>query len=247
MKIIPVKTGSIFCNKTVLTYGKGFDQFIEIPSISWYVEDGNNRILIDTGMCSTERAHKYHYKNSFQKEDERIDLALKKVGVDIDEIDLVILTHLHWDHCSNLDLFKNAQFILQRKELEYAKSPLPPYFNSYESSEIGLTPPFSNIDFELVEGDSEIVSGLSVISTPGHSVGHQSIIVKGDQNYVIAGDACLCNENMMPDHDKSLEFTMIGRYMDVNDAWRSLERIKAVADVVLPGHENSVFDVDCYQ
>ena len=57
MKIIPIKTGTIYCNQSVLTYGKGFDNFITIPSISWFVQKDGYKMLIDTGMCDTERAH----------------------------------------------------------------------------------------------------------------------------------------------------------------------------------------------
>ena len=77
MKIVPIRTGTIYCNKTVLTYGKGFDVFLEIPVIAWYIEKGNTKILVDTGMCDTARAHQYHYKHSTQNKDERIVCVLK--------------------------------------------------------------------------------------------------------------------------------------------------------------------------
>ena len=81
MRIIPIKTGTIYCNKGLTTtLGKDLDQWINIPSIAWYVEDkeNNNKILVDTGMCCTEQANRYHYSGSKQEEDEQIDRALKK-------------------------------------------------------------------------------------------------------------------------------------------------------------------------
>lgn len=245
MKITPIKTGTIHCNKTVLTYGKGFDTQIDIPSIAWLIEIRAQKMLIDTGMCDTDRAHKYHYKNSCQRDGERIDQALKKLDISVDEISIVILTHLHWDHCANLELFQNARVFVQKKELEYARNPIPPYYNSYESPLAGMIPAYANIDFELLDGDAEIIPDIAALFTPGHSPGHQSVLVEyRDTKYLIAGDACMCYENLKPNKKKHCDFTMIGRYMNVNAAWKSLERIQSVADVILPGHEVGVFDLD---
>lgn len=247
MRIVPIKTGTIRCNKTVLTYGKGYGEEVSIPSIAWFVESENNKMLVDTGMCSTQRAQTYHYPGSRQEEGQRIDQALRGIGVGAEEIDTVILTHLHWDHCANLDRFVNAEFYVQRAELEYARRPSPPYYRSYESPQSGLTPSYQDVDFRLLDGDAEIVPGVEVLLTPGHSMGHQSVLVHGaDCRFVIAGDACLCNENLSPNPAKGLDYTMIGRYMDANAAWKSLERVARVADVVLPGHEEEVFAQESY-
>jgi len=247
MKIIPIRTGTIYCNKTVLTYGKGFDEFLNIPATAWYIEKENTKILIDTGMCDTSRAQQYHYKHSTQNKEERIDKALLKKGINIQDIDIVILTHLHWDHCSNIDLFEHATCYLQKKELDYADDPIPSYYSSYESSHIGLVPPYNNTKFELLSGEIEIISGINILSTPGHSPGHQSVIVEGKRTYVIAGDACPCYENLMPDTNKNVDLTMIGRYMNVNETWYSLEKIKSIADFVLPSHDSTVFDQEYYE
>lgn len=247
MKIIPIKTGTIYCNKSVLTYGKGFNEYIEIPSIAWFIDFNGRKILVDTGMCDTERAHRYHYRNSRQKRKERIDKALNNQGIHIDDIEIVILTHLHWDHCANLDFFKNSEIYVQEKELEYARSPLPPYYNSYESTKIGLSPSYSEVQFRLVRGDKEIIPGVRVILTPGHSIGHQSVLLHENYTrYIIAGDACMCYENLLPNKEKNIEFTMIGRYMDVNSAWMSLKKIKSLSGIILPGHDDTVFKNNVY-
>ena len=247
MKIIPIKTGTIYCNKSVLTYGKGHDEFVCIPSIAWFIDQGEHKILIDTGMCDTDRAHKYHYKHSKQLEGERIDLALETVDIEIDEIDIVIITHLHWDHCANMNLFRECTFYLQASELEYVNTAIPFYYKSYEIMQAGLRPSYADVEFELLTGETEIVSGIYVISTPGHSPGHQSVVIEGEQTYVIAGDACLCYQNLERDEDKNIAFTMIGRYMDINAAWQSIAKINSIADIVLPSHDFSVFKKECYR
>ncbi len=243
MNIIPIKTGTIYCNKGLtLTLGKNMDTWLNVPSIAWLIDTGNDYILVDTGMCNTERADTYHYKGARQNRDEPIDVALRLKGIDPDHVEHIIFTHLHWDHCANSDKFKNATFYVQEKEYEYALDPIPPYYHSYESTRIGLKPAFSNIKFELIDGDQDIMDGIKVLSTPGHSPGHQAVLVETKHsNCVIAGDAFLCFENLEPNKDKQLDFTLIGRYMDVEKTWQSMIKIKNASNIILPGHDNQVF------
>ena len=243
MRIYPLKTGKIYCNKGVTTTFKvDIGKMIYIPSTAWYIETPEHKIMVDTGMCDTARAQ-IHYPNAHQAPGQRIDEALEKIGVNIDNIDTVILTHLHWDHSYNLDRFKNAKYYVQKDELEYAKNPMPHYWNSYNFNE---NPSFTNTTFEELEGDQEIFPGIKVIRTPGHSIGHQSVLVQGkDKVYAIAGDAVMCYENLTspkPGHN----FIPIGRHLNIDDSVRSMQKIVNNSDFVLPGHEEKVFEHEFY-
>lgn len=242
MKIIPLKTGEICCDKGLTTtFKKDVGKMIYIPSTAWLIDTGKEKILVDTGMCDTDKANKYHYKGSTQKEGERIDQTLKKIGVDVKDITKIIFTHLHWDHCQNLYFFKNAKFYVQKKELEFAKNPIPLYYTSYESHIPGLKQTFSEIQFELINGDQKIVDGINVIFTPGHSPGHQTVLVKTEKGtYAITGDAIMCYENL--EKNGNQKFTMMGRHADIIESWKSIEKILSKSDFVLPGHEEKVFD-----
>ena len=248
LKIIPLVTGHIYCDKgKVITLGKDIDKMIYVPSLAWYIEGGKEKILVDTGMCSTEKANKYHYKGSIQKPDEKIDLALKNIGIDVKSIKKVILTHLHWDHCQNLELFKNASFFVQKDELKFALNPHPSYCKSYESEKIGATSSLKDMNFNLLKGDQEICDGISVISTKGHSPGHQSVIIETIKGkYIIAGDAVMSWENLKPDKKTNKEFIMIGRYLNMEEASTSISKIKKKADFILPGHEKEVLKKKIY-
>jgi N-acyl homoserine lactone hydrolase len=224
LRIVPINTGFIQVDKGgTLTQGRGYGEKIFIPAIAWYVNGGEEKVMVDTGMCETARADRYHHAGSYQEEDQRIDRALKKVGVDPEEISKVIFTHLHWDHCHNHGLFKNAKFYAHADEVKFALTPLPPYYRSYESPHLGIVPPFSGTPFQLTEGQEEITEGISVFPTPGHSPGHQSVAVEGD----------------IANH---LPFIMNGRYIDLQSSWESFFKIKERAKFVLPGHEIRVFD-----
>ena len=247
-KITPIKTGSIYCKEGV-TLAKGYNpnKWISAPSISWLIETEDKKILVDTGMCNTTRANNHHYPGSIQKGDERIDLALRKLGIQPEQITHVIFTHLHWDHCQNHNLFKNAKFYVQEKELEFAMNPSPNYYRSYEQNNPIINPTFLNTKFELTNGDQEIIEGISVLFTPGHSPGHQAIIVKmrDERKIVIAGDAILHYANLIKDKNQNFLHPP-GRLKDFETTIESIKKILSIADLVLPGHDQKVFEEKNY-
>jgi glyoxylase-like metal-dependent hydrolase (beta-lactamase superfamily II) len=96
-------------------------------------------------------------------------------GVRPEEIDVLILTHLHGDHASSLHLFPRARVLVQRDELRYAVAPLAPHRWAYESyPPLGLAAD----RFEVLDGDAEIAEGVSVHLTPGHPPGLQGVAVR---------------------------------------------------------------------
>jgi N-acyl homoserine lactone hydrolase len=99
---------------------------------------------------------------------------------------------------------------------------------------------------ERLEGESELLPGITVFPTPGHSPGHQSVAVNTEGGvHVIAGDAVFSYDNLEP-ADDNLKFTIMGRFMDIVASWRSMEEIVRRADVVLPGHDIRVMDFEVY-
>jgi N-acyl homoserine lactone hydrolase len=86
--------------------------------------------------------------------------ALAGLGLVPGDIDLVINTHLHFDHCGQNAVFKHAAFYVQRAELDRCRRESPVLYDWFG---------FQNASFELLDGDAEVRPGLSVISTPGHT------------------------------------------------------------------------------
>lgn len=124
--------------------------------------------------------------------DERPDKALLKIGIRPEEIDTVILTHLHWDHCSNNHLFPQAEFVVQKKELLTAVCPLPKFQKMYETFETGLVPPWARqrTRWKIVDGDYQLFDGIRLLLLPSHSPGLQGVMADtalGSQ--LIASDA----------------------------------------------------------
>ncbi|MCX5908389.1 MAG: N-acyl homoserine lactonase family protein, partial [Deltaproteobacteria bacterium] len=188
---------------------------------------------------------KYHGYNLSRYQS--VEEGLKKVGLHPDEIDIVICTHLHWDHCFNNDQFKNARIIVQRDEIRYAVTPLPMHALYYESQLIKMRPPWLKAieRIELIEGDREICPGVTVIKIPGHTPGFQGVNVKTAKgNYFIAGDFCPLFENWVG--SPTLKHIVSPIHLNLEDYFASFAMVEEIADFVLPGHDPKVFEKEFY-
>ncbi|MXM66819.1 MBL fold metallo-hydrolase [Streptomyces sp. HUCO-GS316] len=153
--------------------------------------------------------------------------ALAAHGLDAQDIDTVVLTHAHWDHVQNIDLFPNATLVLHPDERRYAHTP---HANDW------ATPAWTGLLLEQlpvreVKDGEEIIPGVDIIGLPGHSPGSIGVIVQTDRgSATITGDA--------------LHFAYVARtkrnplvFWDADLAARSIERVLTVSDVVYPGHD----------
>lgn len=155
---------------------RGFDGG-EWPVHGFVVTHPDGAVLVDTGVGGPEKT-----LNDWRVVNHSVADALADHDMAPSDIGLVINTHLHFDHCGQNAVFPHAAFYVQRAELERARR---------ESPELSGWFDFMNARFELLDGDTEVLPGLSVIATPGHTVGHQSVIVASgaDTPDVLIGDA----------------------------------------------------------
>ncbi len=152
---------------------------------------------------------------------------LAKRGLAPTDIDTVVMTHAHWDHLLNADVFEHAEFVVHTDERSYVRSPHP---NDW------ATPKYTNaiIDRlrvrEVREGD-QVVPGVTVVETPGHTVGSISVLVNtGGGTICIAGDA-------LP-HARSVYTRQPAIVFDTEEhASASIAKILDAADTIYPGHD----------
>jgi N-acyl homoserine lactone hydrolase len=132
------------------------------------------------------------------------------------DVRIVINTHLHFDHCGQNAVFKHAPFYVQRKELERARR---------EETVAAQWFDFAGARFELVDGDAEVAEGVRLVATPGHTVGHQSVVVDmPDGDALMIGDAAYTSE-IYRDRDEADLTMWRGQYAD-HTAWSdSLDRL----------------------
>jgi N-acyl homoserine lactone hydrolase len=181
----------------------------EWPVHGFVVTGGPTAVLVDTGVGGPEEV-----LNDWRIVNRSVADALADIDMSPADIGLVVNTHLHFDHCGQNAVFRHAPFYVQRVELSRAER---------ESPELRDWFSFMGARFELLDGDGEIFPGLSVLATPGHTSGHQCVIVDGRE--VLIGDAAYTSVlYARPD----LVDRVPGAAADV-PAWRSsLERVRAV-------------------
>lgn len=247
IKIYPINTGWIVGDHGTYLFWKGnAGKKVWMPVYCFYIDTGDHKIMVDTGLCDEERATRYHHKCEKRGCLESPE-ALLELGVHPDEIDIVIFTHLHWDHVQNMKKFKNARYICTAEEIQWAYNPLPLYYRSYESPRLGIEPAYYGCSFELVYGEAEIVPGVSVFPTPGHSPGHQSVVVRTQgKDIVLAGDAIFNLRNMEPNEDEKWRYWVPARFVSSIDGWRSIEELDRRADYILAFHDASVGEHQVY-
>ena len=234
-KITAIDAGTIEGEKSGMTYLKNCGEIVKVPSIMFLIE-GEKKIVVDTSFESPEKAWKIHKERVYRNNRQEIKNAFSRIGVNPDEIEIVIFTHLHYDHCGNNKIFKNARFIVQEEELRYAMVPLPGSETAYFSPLIGVTPSYLGIDLKIINGDKKICEGISVITTPGHTMGSQSILVNTKKViYCITGDIVMLYENI----EKNIP---VGDHINIIDCFRSMDKIRNSSDHIIPSHDMKVLE-----
>ena len=246
-RIRQLLTGWQFLDKGLYgTYGKGYGEIVNHPVFAFLLEGGGRRILVDTGMSDTEHSVKYHHDGR-QDPGQAIHEQLAALGIGVDEIDTIIFTHLHWDHCFNVRRFAKARLFVSEIEYRFALDPIPFYWSSYEAPALGIGCPFEGCKFNLVKGEEEIAEGVRVFPTPGHSPGHMAVQVQTEAGvYVLVGDLILLKESLEPNKEKGWPFTPPGRFANIVEVWHSLEEVLRRADHILLAHEPSQLGRDVY-
>ena len=138
---------------------------LEWPVHGFVVTHPGGAVLVDTGVGGPDEV-----LSDWRVVNRSVAEALAELDMTPGDIGLVINTHLHFDHCGQNAVFTNAPFYVQRAEVSRAQR---------ESRELYDWFDFMNARFELLDGDAEVLPGLSVITTPGHTVGHQCVVVRG--------------------------------------------------------------------
>lgn len=210
-----------------------------VPVPAWYIEGGDVRILVDTGTVDADELVEVEERRgdelcaTITNPEHDLVTQLAELGVAAGDIDLVIHTHLHFDHIGQNEAFKNAAFLVNALEVPVALCP-PPY-------EVYYHPEFSYLvrdvldRIQLVHGDYQVAPGIRMVHTGGHSVGHSAVFVETEAGTaVIAGDAVYNYRNLEYEWPQ-------GPLADVPAALRSIQTLKS-ADVILVNHD-PFFDV----
>lgn len=236
--IYPLLLGKLTFNKGMMTYFMNYDQKIWIPNVAWYIRTDDAEILVDTGI-SGQDMKRYLFGNVYE-DYQSIEEALEKRGTNPGRIKIIIQTHLHYDHCGNNRLFPNAKVVVQARELEFARNPHPVFRGSYNPSF------FESSDFEIVDGEKEIVPGIGVVPVPGHSPGAQAVLVDLEGRRAALTGFCSILENFEPPEKIRKAWPVIPIGVSVNslEAYDSMMKLKALADLIIPLHSMEFAEKD---
>lgn len=174
------------------------------------LKDGNESVLFDTGS--------YGLRGTMNE-------LLKKQN-----IDKVFISHLHFDHCSNLDLFKASKIYINSKEIE----------NLYHNNEdYDLYKPLINVidKYNVITFDKpiKISENIKVVLTYGHTIGHSSLeFMDNNKNILVAGDSI----KSLNDYLNSQEF---GNAQNPIQYIETKKYIKNKYDIIIPGHSDTIY------
>ncbi|MDQ3871000.1 MAG: N-acyl homoserine lactonase family protein, partial [Chloroflexota bacterium] len=201
----------------------------------WIVR-GPTTIVVDTSVPPGGRPSEFIGEPLERAPGQEPRNALSLAGVDPSDVEFVVLTHLHWDHAGNCDLFPEATVLAQRDELRYAIAPGRFFRKAFLAPTSGWgTPPYIVPNLRTVSGRHELRPGLSIVPVPGHTPGSQALVVDTVRgSFAIAGDAVLTYQQFEADLPP-------GYHVDVDASMDSLDALRGWADHVLPAHDYEVF------
>lgn len=217
---------------------------VVIPINMWIIDHQKGVVLFDTGnnVAISDGACRSHWPAGLcdflkpnQKREDVIDAQLRKLGYSPDKVKAVITSHSHLDHIGNIKLFPNAVHVIQKKELYQAW--WPEKFQRGPFIMGDFDGPARDFNYLELEGDYDLFGDgtVMVLSTPGHTLGHQSVKVKlpSGKTIILAQDAIWFKEN--------LEGYPAGLNYSVKDYNASINRLKMMRDLedadLLFGHD----------
>jgi N-acyl homoserine lactone hydrolase len=223
-----------------------------IPTHAWALTDGATWVMVDSGMPSPDEMKAKWKVEARGGGADWLRAALAKVGATSDQIGTLILTHLHFDHAWNLELFPKAQVIVQREELFHAIDPVPTQRLYYaKPSYLPLLDRRRPAALRLIDGDAVILPGLEVLKSPGHTPGMQIVLAKTARGTVglvsDLGEEYSAWYPADPRATKAPSNAMRGAFRpgairsESEMAYSgSMARVLARADIVVPAHDDRI-------
>jgi len=209
---------------------------LELVGYTWYIEGPKENIIVDAGGTA-EGLIKYGVPTETIHS---VEDGLSMVGLKPDDIDIVILTHLHFDHVELGYKYTKARFIVQKAELDFARNPHPIAAGEYDKDT------FERLNYEVIEGDKEVTEGVRILVTPGHTPGGQSILVETAKGTAVITGFCCIDDNFYPPDEvaKRMPVIISAFHTDIYQFYDSMLKVKGIADIIVPIHEKKFLNID---
>jgi glyoxylase-like metal-dependent hydrolase (beta-lactamase superfamily II) len=198
----------------------------------WLVRGGGRVLVVDTGFSAATAARRS--RNHLRCPTE----GLRMLGVDASTVTDVVITHLHYDHVGNFDLFPAASFHLQDDELSYATGRHmrhPVFSGAFDVEDVvGMVRNAYRGRVHFHDGDAELFPGISLHLIGGHTKGLQVVRVATRRGWlVLASDASHFYANM----EQVRPFPIVYSVSDMVEGYRRLRELADSAAHIIPGHD----------
>lgn len=229
--IKPLFLGKHTASKGQFTYFVDWEKEIWVANTLWYIKAADKNVLVDTGISEADM-QKYLYGRAYEHVKTFLE-ALESVNITPDDVDIVIQTHLHFDHCGHTALCKNAKVIVQEAELNFAYSPHALFSGSYNLGYL------KDLHFHTINGDCQILPDIGVLLVSGHSPGTQAIAVDTREGLAVISGFCSIKDNFFPPEKMRTKWPVLTPGVSVNSlqAFDSALRVKGLADIIIPTHD----------
>jgi len=248
-RIIPLELGRLSVFAKILAWDESANNEADttrtqVSLIGWLLinDQTGEKILVDSGGGEDEEFLSTYHNPVTIKAENHLETALKKYGTTIDEIKIVILTHLHWDHARGVCKLPHAKVIIQKAELQYAVAPDAKFARVYELDLPDQIPYFMRYfnQIQTVSGDVDFADGIKLLFLPGHSAGSQGVMINtNDGRYIIPGDLVYMRKNWE-------ENLPPGIHNDLAACYASMKKLRETAAennaTVLFNHDNDAFE-----
>ena len=209
---------------------------VRFPVYSVLVEHQDALILFDTGYDLAHTNKVLPFELPEQSPEQTIPAQLALCGYKPEDVDIVINSHLHFDHVGGNKYLANATTLVHKDELRHAR--VPESFERLGYSDQSFD--FPGVKYQQIRGDYEIVPGVKLFETPGHTSGHYSLLVEmqNETSMLFAGDAAYTK--------MTLETEIIGGFhLDPTDSVESIRRLNYLSRTksadIYPSHELEPF------
>ena len=217
--------------------GDAHDVPMPLDYFVWAVISGERAIVVDTGF--DEFSGSRRGRNFLRSPGE----GLKAIGVDPARVEDVIISHMHYDHSGNHNLFPAARYHLQDREMAYCTGRLmghPALRHPFDEEDVvAMVQKLFRGRLEFHDGDEEIADGLSLHRVGGHSKGLQMVRVRTRRgDVVLASDASHFYANM----EQGRPFPVVYSVAETLEGYRRAYALASSRDHVIPGHDPLVLE-----
>jgi 4-pyridoxolactonase len=167
-------SGTLVIDQSHITWNIGCGTPVRFPVYSVLIEHPDGLIMFDSGYDLELVNQMLPFELPEQTPEQTVPAQLEKCGFAPGDVSVLINSHLHFDHCGANKYLTAATTYLHRDELRQARTPEP--FERLGYADKGYDQPGAR--FELLEGDLQFADGVHLFHTPGHTVGHYSLLVE---------------------------------------------------------------------